>query len=786
MSRLNRLLAHWPLLIAVAFAAFTMVLILSLYGAQSRLRAATDSRLIADSQRRADAVAEFMAERKQEAADLAASREVEAYLVNRALGMSPQYGLNVSLDAVEQLFNHHIRQKTLRGLPVYQHIAFYVEPGQPVAQAGGHVADNVPMTTLGRAPELQLDQQRWRMTASAPVIQRDVVLGHVVTVSDLRLLSRLLITSDMPQGAEGNYLEVLITDDGVDIPGSGRSAFDFGDAGRRFAQLPQNRVMAAAAVSEAAQFRQMLALRTAIAGSPLSMLTLTSEIEAYGQLASPTYVLWLSFFSVALLLAAFGFDRMRKRVLLFEAKNVEATRHRAELEQRNQALSEEVARRQAAESEITQLAFFDPLTGLPNRRLLVDRLTQALASRVRFPRQGALLFIDLDHFKTLNDTLGHGMGDLLLQQVAQRLLSCVREGDSVARLGGDEFVVMLEDLGTSQEEAANSTEKVGEKILNALNQPYQLEHSSHRSTASIGITLFGQDQASVEDLLKRADLAMYRAKDQGRNTLRFYDPQMQAVVTASAALQADLTAAIANQQFDLYYQAQVDASHQVIGAEALLRWQRPKHGPVSPAEFIPAAEESGLIISIGQWVLATACAQLAHWAQVPALAHLSLAVNVSARQFHHPEFVSQVLAALASTGANAQRLKLELTESLLVDDMEEVITKMTALRAYGIGFSLDDFGTGYSSLAYLKRLPLDQLKIDKSFVFDVLTDPNDAAIAKTIIALAHSLGLGVIAEGVETEAQRHFLSQAGCQTYQGYYFSRPVPVAQFEAYVQQA
>ncbi|MBB1073915.1 EAL domain-containing protein [Rhodoferax sp. 4810] len=785
MSRLNRLVAHWPLVIAVAFAAFTLVLILSLYGAQSRLRAATDTRLIADSQRRAAAVADFIAERRQAVAELAASREVEAYLVNRALGMSPQYGLNVSLDAVEQLFNQHLRQKTLRGWPVYLHIAFYVEPGQPAAQAGVGVAGSEAVAALGKTPELQIDQKRWRITASAPVVQRDTVVGHVVTVSDLRLLSRLLISSDSPKGGEGKYLEVLITDDGFDIPGSGRSPFQFGDAGRLFAKLPQNQVMAAADVSGAAQFGHLLALRTAIAGSPLSMLTLTSEIDAYGQLASPTYVLWLSLFSVALVLAAFGFDRMRKQLVLFELKSAEAARHSAELQQRNQALSDEVARRQAAESEIAQLAFFDPLTGLPNRRLLVDRLTQALASRMRSPRQGALLFIDLDHFKTLNDTLGHGMGDLLLQQVAQRLLSCVREGDSVARLGGDEFVVMLDDLGTSQEEAANSTEKVGEKILNALKQPYQLAHTSHRSTASIGITLFGQDQLDVEDLLKRADLAMYRAKDQGRNTLRFYDPQMQAVVTASAALQADLAAAVANQQFDLVYQAQVDASRQVIGAEALLRWQRPKHGPVSPAEFIPAAEESGLIISIGQWVLATACAQLARWAKVPALAHLSLAVNVSARQFHHHEFVSQVLAALASTGANAHRLKLELTESLLVDDMEEVITKMTALKAYGIGFALDDFGTGYSSLAYLKRLPLDQLKIDKSFVLDVLTDPNDAAIAKTIITLAQSLGLGVIAEGVETEAQRHFLSQAGCQTYQGYYFSRPLPVAQFEAYAQQ-
>jgi len=782
MSRLHRLVAHWPLVIAMAFAAFTMVLILSLYGAQSRLRSATDSRLIADSQRRAAAVADFIAERRQAVVELAASREIETYLANQALGMSPQYGLNVSLDAVEQLFIQHIKQKTLRGWPVYQHIAFYANPGKPVVEAGESAATDAELAVLLKMPELQIDQARWRITASAPVVQRNAVVGQVVTISDLRLLSRLLITGDLPQGTESKYREFLITDDGLDIPGADQAPFVFGDAAAAFAQLPQNQVMHASKASEVAQFRHLLALRTAIPDSPLSMLTLTPEIEAYGQLASPTYVLLLSLFLVALLLAAFGIDRMRKRVVQIETKNAEAARHSTELEQRNQALSDEVARRQAAENEITQLAFFDHLTGLPNRRLLVDRLTQALASRVRHPRQGGLLFIDLDHFKTLNDTLGHSMGDLLLQQVAQRLLGCVREGDSVARLGGDEFVVMLEDLGSNPQEAATNAETVGEKILAALNQPYPLALSSHRSTASIGITLFGQAQDNVEDLLKRADLAMYRAKDQGRNTLRFFDPQMQAVVTATAALQADLAAAVANRQFDLFYQAQVDASQRVIGAEALLRWQRPTHGLVSPADFIPAAEESGLIISIGQWVLVSACEQLASWATRPGLAQVSVAVNVSARQFHHPEFVGQVLAALASTGANPQRLKLELTESLLVDDMEEVISKMTVLKAQGIGFALDDFGTGYSSLAYLKRLPLDQLKIDKSFVRDVLTDPNDAAIARTIIALAQSLGLGVIAEGVETGSQRDFLSLAGCHTYQGYYFSRPLPVNQFEAF----
>ena len=444
----------------------------------------------------------------------------------------------------------------------------------------------------------------------------------------------------------------------------------------------------------------------------------------------------------------------------------------------------DISERKLAEEKINELAFYDPLTRLPNRRLLLDRLKQALASSTRNDSHGALLFIDLDNFKTLNDTLGHDVGDLLLQQVAQRLATCVREGDTVARQGGDEFVVMLEDLSQSSQEAATQTETVGEKILATLNQAYQLASFEHRSAASIGATLFMDHQGTIDDLLKRADLAMYQAKAAGRNTLRFFDPEMQAVVTTRAALEAALREAVLNGQFVLYYQAQVVGAGRLTGAEALLRWQHPERGLVPPAEFIFLAEDTGLILPLGDWVLETTCALLAGWAARPEMAHLTVAVNVSARQFRHRDFVDQVLAVLGRTGANPQRLKLELTESLLVDDVEDVIAKMTALKAKGVGFSLDDFGTGYSSLSYLKRLPLDQLKIDQSFVRDILTDPNDAAIAKMVVALAESLGLVVIAEGVEIEAQRDFLARHGCHAYQGYLFSRPLPLEEFEAFVQ--
>jgi diguanylate cyclase (GGDEF)-like protein/PAS domain S-box-containing protein len=445
---------------------------------------------------------------------------------------------------------------------------------------------------------------------------------------------------------------------------------------------------------------------------------------------------------------------------------------------------QDITERKKAEERIKELAFFDSLTHLPNRTLLLDRLKQAMTAGNRSGTFGAVLFIDLDHFKTLNDTLGHDKGDLLLQQVAQRLAASVREGDTVARLGGDEFVVVLGSLNKTAEEAANETEVVGEKILAVLNQTYPLGDIDYRSSASIGATLFRGHETSIEDLLKQADLAMYKSKTSGRNGLHFFDPAMQTVVVERVALETGLRKAIEGNQLLLHFQPQVVGVGCVMGAEALVRWQHPERGMVSPAEFIPLAEETGLILPLGQWVLERACAQLALWAIHPDMAHLTVAVNVSAQEFRDADFVLKVVAILNQTGANPNRLKLELTESLLVDNVEDVIDKMSALKARGVGFSLDDFGTGYSSLSYLKRLPLDQLKIDQSFVRDILIDPNDAAIARTIVALAQSLGLDVIAEGVETETQRAFLASSGCHAYQGYFFSRPLPVAGFEEFVR--
>ncbi len=432
--------------------------------------------------------------------------------------------------------------------------------------------------------------------------------------------------------------------------------------------------------------------------------------------------------------------------------------------------------------DVEHLAYYDHLTQLPNRRLLTDRLRQAIAAIQRSGRYGALLFLDLDHFKTLNDTAGHLVGDQLLQQVAQRLLACVREEDTVARLGGDEFVVMLQGLDSDVQDAAQATRKVGQAILAALQEPFALGNQEHVCSGSIGATLFGAGiPVSAEDLLKQADIAMYQVKQAGRNALCFFDPQMLASVTARVEMERDLRQGLAQQQFVLHYQMQVDGAGHTVGAEVLIRWHHPVRGMVPPGQFIAAAEDTGLILPIGDWVLRTACTQLERWQHDARTAQLSVSVNVSARQFRAADFVQQVQGILEQTGAPVARLKLELTESLVLDNVQDTIAKMHALKTLGVRFAMDDFGTGYSSLAYLSRLPLDQLKIDQSFVRLMERQAADAAVVTTIISLAQSLGLEVMAEGVETQAQRDFLAQHGCSHCQGYLFGRPVPVGEFEA-----
>ncbi|MET3123647.1 diguanylate cyclase (GGDEF)-like protein/PAS domain S-box-containing protein [Oxalobacteraceae bacterium GrIS 2.11] len=445
----------------------------------------------------------------------------------------------------------------------------------------------------------------------------------------------------------------------------------------------------------------------------------------------------------------------------------------------------DITNRKASEDEIRHLAFYDVLTRLPNRRLLYERLQQALKSAHRVHGMGAVLFIDLDNFKSINDTSGHEMGDQLLQQVAPILTSCVRDSDTVARLGGDEFVIILEGLPAQLDEALAHAKALGSKVLLAINQTYLLGQKEYHTTGSIGITMFGIHTVAVDELLKQADLAMYQAKLAGRNTLRFFDVEMQAAATRRAGLESEIRKGILEQQFLLHYQPQIDAQGKLFGVESLVRWQHPRRGLVSPADFIGLAEETGLILHLGAWVLKQACTQLVAWVDHAIASDITIAVNVSSRQFKQADFVEQVLQIIDATGANPRKLKLELTETMLLDNVDDVIGKMTALKSHGIQFALDDFGTGYSSLSYLKRLPLDQLKIDRSFVRDVLTDPDDAVIAQSIISLGKSLGLSVIAEGVETIEQRQFLFEHGCHEYQGFLFSKLLALPDFEQFLAQ-
>jgi diguanylate cyclase (GGDEF)-like protein/PAS domain S-box-containing protein len=441
----------------------------------------------------------------------------------------------------------------------------------------------------------------------------------------------------------------------------------------------------------------------------------------------------------------------------------------------------DITERKLAEEKIHNLAFYDPLCQLPNRRLLFDRLHQAVTTSARTKNCAGLLFIDLDNFKMLNDTRGHDTGDMLLIEVGHRLRACIRESDTLARLGGDEFVVLLEGLSPDRSEAAMQAREVGEKMLNDIHQPYMLKNVEHFSTASIGISLFINYRQNLDDLLKQADTAMYAAKKAGRNTLRFFDPAMQEALEMRSQLEVGIRKSLPKHEFKLFYQVQVDSAQRPIGAEALIRWDHPERGLIFPDKFIPIAEDTGLILPLGKWVLETACAQLKEWESDPLTRELTLAVNVSARQFRQPDFAKQVGEIIAQSRINPARLEIELTESTVLDNVADTIVKMHALKNIGVSFSMDDFGTGYSSLAYLTQLPLDQLKIDKSFVHNIGTKSSDAMIIQTIIGMANNLGIEVIAEGVETQAQLDFLGEAGCKFYQGYLFGRPVPIKEYTA-----
>jgi diguanylate cyclase (GGDEF)-like protein/PAS domain S-box-containing protein len=901
---------RWLLIAAGAFLLSMFFLIGNLYSSQVELRQNADARLVSIGEARATEIGEFLIERRQAAARLAASEDISNYFSNLDLGMSVRYGLFANLAAIERRFQATLDEEKYQGQPAYLRLAFFDRNGLAQVDVGASGAPTPSPTGNLAEPSIQIDEERRLIVASTPVLQKGKMRGTVETVSNLNLLASLVSTNDL-----GQPHEFLLGDDGEVLFPIERERSPIVAQGRALAALPSGRIQALSNV-EAPELKGYLALRSPIGGTRLSILRLASEDELYDHTLSPISVFYLGLFAIVLFVLAIGFERMRQNAARLQIKFVESNRHRAELAEHNLALSQEIKRREAietdlqrqsealdktnaelriaaaafnaqegmivtdtkgvilsanrafvgltsytmeelvgqtarlfrshrrdaefyqsmwnsvqstggwqgdmslrtksgehcarwltvsavkneagevtnyigsyydisklkhAEEKIQELAFFDQLTGLPNRVLLIDRVRQALNANTRNKSFGALLFIDLDNFKTLNDSLGHDMGDLLLKKAAQRISSCVRADDTVARFGGDEFVVLLANLGTQKAKAAAlQAEAIGEKILAAFTETFHLDPYEYPCTPSVGVTLFSPEDRNVDELLKRADLAMYDAKTAGRNGLRFFDPVMQTMISARAALETDLREDLKKERLLLHYQPQVDHEGRLLGAEALARWPHAQRGMVSPSEFIPVAESTGLILPLGALMLKIACRQLARWSADPATERLTVAINVSALQMRQKNFVEQVRAIIEQTGADPHRLKIELTESTLVSNVDDVIAKMDKLKAIGIGFSLDDFGTGYSSLSYLKRLPLDQLKIDRSFVKDVLVDPNDAAIAQMIIALSKSLGLSVIAEGVETEEQYSFLARHGQLNYQGYLFGRPLPPEDFE------
>ncbi|NEX19488.1 EAL domain-containing protein [Thiorhodococcus mannitoliphagus] len=890
------------LLVAVVFSFYLLLLLTNVYHSQRQLRAAAEARLLAESQQTATLIGDLLADQESFVIDLAKIHEIGTFLVNNALGMSMRYGLSTNLAAIEERFRSKLTQKRLLGADIYERILYVDEAQATLVDTDPDAALDPQIRSSDQEPHLMIDEAHGKIIASAPVRYRDKPGGFVITVSSLDLLSRYLTSSRVDLG----FRQFLVAGSGQSLTDASRTLLDATQT-RHLAALPPRRLIHVSELPSLATAPLAkdydLVLRMPVAHSDLSVITVLPASLLYGHITSRGFLFFASSVPLILLFAALWLGRMRQRAQRLEADVLESNRNRAELQDRNDALTAEIFRRKTlehqlreseeryrtyiehapegifvsdnlgrlvdvnpsacvmvgytraelltmavtdlsppdmvrthadaleqvlangrheleiglrrkdgtdivgslraitlpddlvmgfcvditerkrAEEQIHSLAYFDPLTGLPNRRLLHDRLRQLMAGSDRNREYGAVMMLDLDRFKDLNDTQGHDIGDRLLAEVALRLVASVRREDTVARLGGDEYVIIAGELGTEESAAALQAEHIAEKVHRALDQPYALAEGrpAHHSSVSIGVALFCGRDLGVELLLKQADVALYQAKNAGRNTIRFFNPEMQAAIDARATLETALRRAIEHEELRLYFQPQVDQDGRVIGAEALLRWLPPGSAPVSPARFIPLAEETGLIIPIGIWVLEHACEQLRAWQANPQTGDLVLSINVSARQFHQPDFVDLVRDTIAASRVDARGLKLELTESLVLDRVDQVIGRMQTLKALGLGFSLDDFGTGYSSLSYLKRLPLDQVKIDQSFVRDLAHDQNDAAIVKAVLAMSQSLGLDAVAEGVETEDQRAFLVKHGCQQFQGFLFGKPVPIEDFPA-----
>lgn len=891
---------RWVLLAGALLLVYVAVLLSNAYQSQEQLRLAAESRLLVESGQKSAVLSDFLTEQENFAVNLAAGAEIQNYLTNKALGMSLRYGLGTNLFSIEESFRRKLVSARSLGVPTYERFLYLDASGVVVIDTDPS-APKPPLPAPDEARPLRVfEPEGGLLITTAPVSYRGTPSGSVVTISRLDVLSRFLTSASNDLGLR----QMLISDTGRAL--SAPDGITLSPAAAGFlSRLTPDVLSKVSSMPEVPSpggtlVDLDLGVRTPIAGSPLSLVTLLPESVLYGHITSRLFLFLASSVPVMLVLGSLVIFRMRERTQRLEADMVESNRNRDELRDRNDLLTIEVRRRETlerdlreseeryrtyiehapvgiyvtnangefvlvnpatstmvgyekgdmlgmnigelfasgvpgehvvflnnvrrsgsqereirlrrrdgtalvaylraialpggmilgfcmdvtqrkiAEEQIHNLAFYDPLTTLPNRRLLMDRLRRSMTGRnLKF---GALLMLDLDNFKNLNDTLGHDMGDRLLIEVAKRLRDSVREEDTVSRLGGDEFVVILENLGSEVSAAALLAEKIAQNVHRTLSQPYDLGKGSppYISTQSIGVAVFRGGDVTVEGLLKHADVALYDAKNAGRNTIRFFNPEMQAAINSSTRMIAALRQALTDNELQLYYQPQVNMDGLVVGAEALLRWVPAQGDIIMPGQFVPLAEESGLIVPIGNWIIEQSFLQLNRWQQNPQTRALTLAINVSSRQFHQPDFVERICAGIERYGIDPTRIKLELTESVVLERVDDVIERMKQLRGRGVNFSLDDFGTGYSSLSYLKLLPINQVKIDQSFVRDLTTDPNDATIVRAILAMSLSLGLSVMAEGVETAEQCEFLLAHGCTNFQGYLFGKPLPIDQFE------
>jgi diguanylate cyclase (GGDEF)-like protein/PAS domain S-box-containing protein len=887
-------------LVSVVFSLYLVLLLSHAYRSQSQLVAEAEARLIAESRQTADLIRDVLVEQVNFVSDLAELHQIESFLVNKALGVSMRYGLNINLSAIEEAFSRKLGQRLALGEPVYDRIVYFDEHGARLVDTHPGMPSDPRIDVAIQDAGLIIDDEHGHLIAFAPVRHRDQARGLVLTVSRFDLLARYLASPRQGLG----FHQLLIT------PSGGV----FTEGGLMLANLDVSEILAeirptvfipieelTALMGSLGVVDSDLALRVPVGQTGFSVLTLLPKSILSGHITSRSFLYFASAVPPILLVATFGILSMHQRTQRLKADIVASNRDRADLRNRNDLLTDEIARREAleaqlresearyrtyvehapegifvsdaqgllvdvnpsacrmvgysraellgmaftdlavasgsrqqaaglgevragglhpfemrlrrkdgsemvgslhrialpgrrvmgfcvdvterkvAEMRIYRLAYFDPLTGLPNRLLLHDRLNQLMAGSCRSREHGVLMLLDLDHFKDLNDTQGHDVGDRLLVEVAHRLAAINRREDTVARLGGDEYVVVASKLGSDEAIAAQKAQQIAEKLHRSLDPPIELAEgrAGYQCSTSIGVTLFRCWDFTIETLLRQADVALYQAKSSGRNAIRFFDPLMQAEIDARTALAAALRRATASDEMRLYYQPQVDREGRVIGAEVLLRWLPGDSESISPERFIPVAEDTGLIVPLGLWVLHQACLQLRAWQADLGTRQLKISINVSARQFHQPDFVDRVRQTISEVGVDARGLVFELTESVVLDRIDQVITRMQDLQKLGLGFSLDDFGTGYSSLSYLKRLPLAQVKIDKSFVRELVEDQNDAAIVRSVLAMSHSLGLTAVAEGVETDAQWAFLLDQGCEQFQGYLFGRPAPIEDF-------